>query len=109
MLVNDFELVREAPPVVVVVQGVYCFELHSVNSDKLGSVESKAHAELNKLLENALDAVDVFSAKFSYSLEVWRELSHEKHDLNAPVALTLQLSAGTHLIQVTVHVEFEKV
>jgi len=37
--VDDSEPVREVFAVVVVVYRVYCFELHSVNSDKLCSVK----------------------------------------------------------------------
>ena len=40
---------------------------------------------------------------------VWSKLLHEPHDFDVAVAFFLEFSAGSHLVEVAVNVELEKV
>ena len=80
------------------------FELTPVDADELKPEEIKALAKKDEFLEDWLDRVYVVLPKIGYGLEVRSEFLHEPDEFKISPALSLELSAGTNLVQVSIDV-----
>ena len=108
-------LIQSPDPVVKLVQGevgvlgIHGLELAPITGNVRLGKESQAHAELVELLIYFSNCLLVILAEIGDGTEVGSQLAEQPHHLYVTLALTGKLAGGTHLVEVTVNVEFEKI